>query len=72
MLLTPLPVVKYEMTKSSKLIVNAMSAPETIPGLICGTMTFASAWNGVAPRSIAASMRLGSSERSFGVTESIT
>ena len=49
-----------------------MSAPETMPGLICGTMTFVSAWKGVAPRSIAASMRFGSSERSFGVTESIT
>jgi len=53
-------------------MVNAMSAPETMPGRICGTMTRVSAWNGVAPRSIAASMRFGSSERSFGVTESMT
>ena len=53
-------------------MVNAISAPETMPGVICGTMTLVSALNGVAPRSIAASARFGSRERIFGITESIT
>ena len=60
------------MTKSSKLIVKAISAPEMMPGRIWGTMTRRSAVNGGAPRAIAASIRLGSRERSLGVTESIT
>ena len=72
MLLTPLPVTKYEMIKSSKLIVNATSAPEIIPGIICGTITLVSACHGVAPKSSAASARLGSNDRSFGITLSIT
>ena len=69
---TPLPVTKYEITKSSKLIVNAMSAPLTMPGLIWGTMTLKSACQGVHPRSIAASARFWSSVRSFGAMLSIT
>ena len=28
------PVTKYEMTKSSRLMVNAMRAPEMMPGMI--------------------------------------
>ena len=60
------------MIKSSIDIVNAISAPETMPGMICGTMTFVNARHGVAPRSIAASARFGSSERIFGITESMT
>ena len=71
-LLTPLPVTKYEIIKSSNDMVNAISAPEIIPGITCGTITLVSACHGVAPQSMAASARLGSSERSFGVTESIT
>ena len=69
---TPLPVTKYEIMKSSKDIVKAMSAPDTTPGMICGTMTFHIACVGLAPRSIAASARLGSSPRSFGMTLKIT
>ena len=53
-------------------MVNAISAPEMIPGVICGTITFVSACQGVAPKSIAASARLGSRERIFGITDSIT
>ena len=53
-------------------MVNAISAPETIPGVICGTITFVSALNGVAPRSMAASARFGSRDRIFGMTESMT
>ena len=53
-------------------MVNAISAPDTMPGVICGTMTLVSARHGVAPRSIAASARFGSSERIFGMTDRIT
>ena len=53
-------------------MVNAISAPETMPGVICGTMTFVRAFHGVAPRSIAASARFGSSARIFGITDRIT
>ena len=71
-LLTPLPVTKYEIMKSSKDMVNATSAPDTMPGIICGTITLVSACHGVAPKSKAASARFGSKERSFGITLSIT
>ena len=67
-----LPVTKYDITKSSKDIVNAIRAPEIIPGIIWGTIICSIALQGVAPRSIAASARFGSSERTFGITESIT
>ena len=68
MFLTPLPVTKYEITKSSKDMVKASSAPAKIPSLIMGTMTFVRASNGVAPRSMAAFARFGSSDRTFGYT----
>ena len=45
------------MTKSSKDIVNATNAPETIPGIICGTITLIKACHGVAPKSSAASAK---------------
>ena len=72
MLLIPTPAVKNEMTKSSKDILKAMSAPEMIAGRICGMMTFVSACHGVAPRSRAASATLSSSCRSFGMIDRIT
>ena len=53
-------------------MVKAMSAPDTIPGVIWGTITFVSARKGVAPRSMAASARLGSRDRIFGMTDSMT
>ena len=58
--------------KSSTDIVNAINAPEIIPGVICGTITFTSACIGVAPRSIAAFARFGSKERTLGITDNIT
>ena len=70
--LTPPPVTKYEMIKSSNDIVKAIKAPDTIPGIICGTKTFVKACHGVAPKSIAASDRFGSSERILGITLKIT
>ena len=39
-LLTPFPVVKYEITKSSIDIVNDIKAPVKIPLVICGIITF--------------------------------
>ena len=56
----------------SKDMVKAISAPEKIPGMIWGTMTEVRAFQGVAPRSIAASARLGSRERILGMTLRIT
>ena len=53
-------------------MVNAISAPEIIPGVICGTMAFVNACHGVAPKSIAASAMFGSSERILGMTDKIT
>ena len=72
MLLTPLPVTKYDIIKSSKLIVNAIRAPDIIPGIICGTITLVRACQGVAPRSMHASARFGSKLLSLGDTLSIT
>ena len=63
---TPFPDTKYEITKSSKDMVNASRAPAKIPSLIIGTITFVNAWKGVAPRSIAAFARLGSRLLTFG------
>ena len=71
-LFTPLPVTKYEITKSSKLIVNAINAPATIPDVICGTTTLVNACIGVAPKSSAASIKLGSKDLNFGIILSIT
>ena len=53
-------------------MVKAVSAPETMPGLISGIMTFQKACIQVQPRSIAASTRLRSICRSLGPTERIT
>ena len=53
-------------------MVKAIKEPEIIPGVICGTMTLVSAFQGVQPRSIAASARFGSRERIFGITDSMT
>ena len=72
MLLMPGPVVKNEITKSSNDIVKAIKAPETIPGMISGTITLIRACHGVAPRSNAASGRLGSIWRSLGMMLSMT
>ena len=60
------------MTKSSMLMVKAMRAPETMPGLISGTITFQKAPIQVQPRSWAASMRLLSICRSLGSTFRMT
>ena len=53
-------------------MMKAVSAPETMPGLISGMMTFQKACIQVQPRSIAASTRLRSICRSLGPTERIT
>ena len=58
--------------KSSKDMVNAISAPLKTPGMISGTMTLIRACQGVAPKSIAASARFGSRERILGITLRIT
>ncbi len=70
--LTQFPVTKYEITKSSNDIVKAISAAARIDGEICGRMTFVKAWNGVAPKSKAASVKLGSRVLSLGITAKIT
>ena len=51
---------------------NAIKAPETIPGIICGTITFTKACQGVAPRSIAASAKFGSNDLILGIILKIT
>ena len=60
------------MTKSSMDMVKAISAPETMPGLISGSTTFQNACIQVQPRSWAASMRFLSICRSLGMTDRIT
>ena len=60
------------MIKSSMLMVKAIRAPETMPGLISGTTTFQKAPIQVQPRSWAASTRLESICRSLGSTFKIT
>ena len=60
------------MMKSSNDIVKAIKAPEMIPGLICGTMTFVNACQGVAPKSMAASAKLSSKLLSFGIIDKMT
>ena len=49
------PLVKKVMTKSSRLSVNAKSAPATSAGRMCGSRTSRNACHSVAPRSFAAS-----------------
>ena len=53
-------------------MMKAVSAPDTMPGLISGMMTFQKACIQVQPRSIAASTRLRSICRSLGPTDKIT
>ena len=53
--LTPAPVVKKDMTKSSMDRVKARIAPVTTPGMISGRTTFHIAFSGGHPRSSAAS-----------------
>jgi hypothetical protein len=60
------------MIKSSTDMVNAIKAPDTIPGIICGMITLINACQGVAPKSIAASARSRSRERIFGITDRMT
>ena len=55
--------------KSSKDNVIASKNPEKTPGIISGTITFASALLGEAPKSNAASYKLGSICCNFGLTE---
>ena len=54
-MLTPLPPVKNEMTKSSIDSVNASKADCRIAGLISGNIILYTHWPGVAPKSKAAS-----------------
>ena len=58
--------------KSSTDMVKAVSAPEMMPGLISGMMTFQKACIHVQPKSCAASTKLRSICRSLGLTERIT
>lgn len=58
--------------KSSMDIVKAVSAPETIPGLISGMMTFQKACIQVQPKSWAASTKLRSICRNLGPTDKMT
>ena len=53
-------------------MVNAISIPETIPGFICGKTTFLSAYQGVAPKSMAASSIFAGNCFNFGSTDKIT
>src|SRR5215213_10614994 len=56
----PGPDTNEVMTKSSNDIVNASSAPESIPGQSCGTVTFQNVVISSAPRIMAASSRFSS------------
>ena len=49
--------MKYVITTSSSEIVNASMAPAKMPGAASGSTMRRNAWNGVAPRSAAASTR---------------
>ena len=60
------------MMKSSTDMVKAVSAPDTMPGLISGITTRQKACIQVQPRSWAASMRFRSICRSFGPTDRMT
>ena len=71
-LLIPGPVVKYEIIKSSKDMVNATRAPLNIPGIIWGTITLTIAWKGVHPKSKAASIVFSSKLLNLGVTDKNT
>ena len=53
-------------------MVNAMRAPDTIPGLISGRITFQKACIQVQPRSWAASTKFLSICRSLGATFKMT
>ena len=53
--LMPIPLVKWVMTKSSIDIVNESKNPDNIPGITSGRTTFMKALNELAPRSRAAS-----------------
>ena len=53
--LIPAPLVKWVMIKSSRDIVNAIKKPDNTPGIISGNTTLKNAFNGPAPRSMAAS-----------------
>ena len=66
------PEVKWLITKSSKDIVNAIIRPEKIPGIIWGSSILKNAFEGVQPRSIAASVREGSICLTLGITDNIT
>jgi hypothetical protein len=60
----PGPDVKYVITTSSSEMVNASIAPAKMPGAASGNTTRRNAWNGVAPRSAAASTsRLSNADR---------
>ena len=60
------------MMKSSMLMVKAVRAPETMPGLISGRITFQKACIQVQPKSMAAFTRFLSICRSLGLTERMT
>lgn len=66
------PLVKNVTAKSSSDMVKARKKPLIIPGLSCGIRTLKSAWEGVAPRSSAASYVLGLSWVSLGSTLNTT
>ena len=67
------PLVKKVMTKSSRLIVKASSAPAISPGFIWGSRTSRNACHSVAPKSLAASsssrLKLASRARTTIVTK---
>ena len=65
----PLPRVKAVTMKSSKLKVIESRNPDKTPGRISGTITFPNACLGDAPKSKAASYKLGSIWINFGLTE---
>ena len=53
-------------------MINAITKPLTMPGVMMGIMTFTNALKGFAPRSRAASYMFGSMDSSLGSTLSTT
>ena len=65
-------LTKYEITKSSRESVNAITIPEITPGIIFGNFTLKNACMGVQPRSRAASESESPSSLIRGRTFKIT
>ena len=66
--MNPLPVTKKVTAKSSRENVRAIKNPAKIPGVINGKVTLVRTFQLLAPRSLAASIKVGLISISFGRT----